>query len=761
MKAFRWFLNVIVVWSMHLNATAQTIQGRVIDTDSCAVDGATVILQSVDSAFVEASITNSEGYFLFHNPQNNFRLIIQHLLYHTFEKTYADIHVGNIVLSPKDHTLKEIVVKGERPLVTVKGDRLAYDIPQLTADKLVTNAYEAIRKVPGILEQEGTLTLAGAGKIHLILNGHPSSMSYEQIVALLKSTPASRLEQIEIMYTTPPQYHVRGASINIRLKNYKKGEGGLQGEVSGNYVQQNEAGGGGGLSLAHMSPKLDVDFMYHVNNMYTRQGNELKTKHIVNEELYNINQYTDGDGRKTKHTWRLGSTYKFNENSSLSADYTASFTPENQSNLRATGNLFQSQNIYTDKVQMHNASLNYISGFGLNIGVDYTNYSNKEEQAFSTYSSTNDVADFISQSNQNINRLKIYTNQKHSLSSFWEINYGAFFAFVSNQNKQKYNQSELENRNTDSKIYEYTYNIYSGFKYRFSQNLDVSTSIALEYYKMMDYKKWAVYPMIQGNYIISPSHILQLSFSSDKTYPDYWVLGGATTFLNNYQLSVGNTALKPYTNYSGNLTYILKRKYIFRLSYSYKPDYFTQMVYLNPSQLQVIYNFQNWDYMSQFGLTSVLPFKLGEWWDSQLVLNLMLKHDKAESYFDAPFNNKKWIGVGMWDNTFTLSGKPNIKLELTAFGQTEAIQGSYIIRPLGGIDMAIRYTLPNGNAMLQLKANDIFNSKNPHTKVRNGNQWLDMTTKEYERALTLSFSYKFKGYKETKKQDMDISRFGF
>lgn len=75
-----------------------------------------------------------------------------------------------------------------------------------------------------------------------------------------------------------------------------------------------------------MSPKLDVDFMYHVNNMYTRQGNELKTKHIVNEELYNINQYTDGDGRKTKHTWRLGSTYKFNENSSLSADYTASFT---------------------------------------------------------------------------------------------------------------------------------------------------------------------------------------------------------------------------------------------------------------------------------------------------------------------------------------------------------------------------------------------------------------------------------------------------
>lgn len=53
--------------------------------------------------------------------------------------------------------------------------------------------------------------------------------------------------------------------------------------------------------------------------------------------------------------------------------------------------------------------------------------------------------------------------------------------------------------------------------------------------------------------------------------------------------------------------------------------------------------------------------------------------------------------------------------------------------------------------MLQLKADDIFDSKNPHTKVCNENQWLYMTTKEYERALILSFNYKFKGYKETKK----------
>ena len=44
------------------------------------------------------------------------------------------------------------------------------------------------------------------------------------------------------MYNTPPQYHVRGAAINVILKGYKPGEGGLQGEISGNYVQADKAG---------------------------------------------------------------------------------------------------------------------------------------------------------------------------------------------------------------------------------------------------------------------------------------------------------------------------------------------------------------------------------------------------------------------------------------------------------------------------------------------------------------------------------------
>lgn len=315
--------------------------------------------------------------------------------------------------------------------------------------------------------------------------------------------------------------------------------------------------------------------------------------------------------------------------------------------------------------------------------------------------------------------------------------------------------------NTKSRIDEYTYSVYTGFSKQLNEQWNLSTSVAGEYYQMMDYKRWAVYPTFSLNYMPSVSHIFQLEFSSDKTYPDYWTLSGTIGYLNGYQQSIGNAFLKPYADYSATLVYILKQKYIFQLSYSYQPDYFTQMVYLDTNELKSIYNFQNWDYSRNFTLTAVVPFKVGEWWDSNLMLTLLLKHDKASNYFDAPFDNQQWSGIGNWRNTFTISKQPNIKLEVSTFGQTKAIQGSYYIQPIGVIDAALRYTFARNKAMIQVKGNDLFNGYNHlNTKVRNGLQHLNMNVANYRRNLTVSFSYKFGGFKKKESKGIDTSRFG-
>ena len=759
----KYFLTGILLAAGFLSetVTAQTVSGKVTDPAQHPVDGATVVLQMPDSTFIDAAITDSTGVFTLNHQPERYRLVFQHILYDTVEKEGTGSNAGVTVMKEKDYALGEVVVKGERPLVKVESGRLTYDMPQLTANKLVTNAYEAVRQLPGIIEQNDVLTLAGAGSLSLILNGKPSSMSYEQLAALLKSMPASRVERAEVMYSAPPQYHVRGAAVNIVLKGYKPGEGGLQGEVNANYIQTDEAGANGGLTLAFTSPKLDVEFMYSIDDRYSRQSMEFAALHTVDGEVHDIRLYTDGAGRSVSHTLRTGGTYKFDGENLLSLSYTTDFTPDDTNLLQAGGNVSNSTNDQQSKNQMHNVALSYASGFGLKAGADYTCYSDKSTQDFADTDGNGEKTAFVSDSEQRIDRWKLYADQSHALPEDWTLNYGISFTYVNDRNTQYYNLPEMSQENTNSRIDEYTYNIYAGFDKSFSPQWSFSASAALEYYRMTDYKKWAVYPTMQLSYVHSPSHILQLSFSSDKTYPDYWTLSGSRGYLNGYQESVGNVSLKPYADYNTALAYILKSKYIFQISYDYQPDYFMQMVYLDSRRLKSVFNYQNWDYQSQLVFTAVIPLKAGGWWDSQLSLNAQLVHAKASRYYDAPFDKKQWTGIGSWTNTFTLCKQPNIKMEISAFGQTKAIQGSYEIQPVGIVDAALRYTFAGDKAIVQIEGEDLFNGNNQlRTRVRNGAQHLNMDVANHRRGLTVSFSYKFGGYKKKETKEVDTSRFG-
>lgn len=751
---------MLLLGTMLGTATAQTITGKVTDPSNQPIDGATVVLQTLDSVFVEATITNTDGTFLLNHQPTRYRLLFQHLLYETLKKEGSGRDAGTFVLQPKDYALQEVVVEGERPLVTVEGSRLSYDMPQLISQRLVTNAYEALKQLPGVIEQNDVLTLAGAGGVSLLLNGRPSSMTYEQLITLLKGMPASRVEKAEVMYSAPPQYHVRGAAINLVLKGYKPGEGGLQGEIHGEYKQQKEADGNGGVTLAYTSPKVDLDFMYNLQSSYTRGYIDFLAHHTVKGQVYDVNQVTDNQGRSLTHTLRAGGTYKFDADNSLELSYTTQFSPNSQHHSHSSGSISESFNDSRTHHQMHNAALNYTSGFGFRAGADYTNFTSTDTQNFFDRSPEEVETRFVSRSDQHIDRWKIYADQSHSLPHDWTLNYGTSFSYVHNRNIQDYDLPEMQGQNLYNRLREYTYNVYAGFDKPFNSQWTLSASAALEYYQMQNYRKWAVYPTLQLNYMPSTFHILQLSFSSDKTYPDYWTLSGATSYLNGYNESVGNPFLRPYTEYDADLTYILKSKYIFQVSYSYTPDYFMQTVYLDSNRLKAIYNWQNWDYSQELAFTAILPFKVGNWWDSRLTLQASLKHDKASTYYDAPFNQQQWVGVGHWTHTFQLCRQPNLKMEVTAFGQTKSIQGSYYIQPVAFVDAALRYTFAKDRAMLQLKGSDIFNTMNPKTRVRNEAQYLDMNTKSYLQSITLSFSYRFGGYKKKEVKKVDTSRFG-
>ena len=132
--------------------------------------------------------------------------------------------------------LPEVLVKGERPVVKAERGKLIYDLPRMVERLPVNNAYEAVKELPGIVEQDGNLTLGGRG-ITVVINGKVSTLDKEDLRTVLENTPVSRLEKAEIMYAAPARYRIRGAMVNVILKSNIGQKPALSGEVAAMYEQ--------------------------------------------------------------------------------------------------------------------------------------------------------------------------------------------------------------------------------------------------------------------------------------------------------------------------------------------------------------------------------------------------------------------------------------------------------------------------------------------------------------------------------------------
>lgn len=75
-----------------------------------------------------------------------------------------------------------------------------------------------------------------------------------------------------------------------------------------------------------------------------------------------------------------------------------------------------------------------------------------------------------------------------------------------------------------------------------------------------------LYPTLNANYRAKDGHMFQLSFSSNRSYPDYWSTQPTVQYVDSYTEVHGNPVLKPSSDYLAVLAYILKSKYVLLFS---------------------------------------------------------------------------------------------------------------------------------------------------------------------------------------------------
>ncbi len=444
MKRILYYSLVLLASGNGMLQAQNWIHGKVVDKGEQPVDGVAVVLQTLDSTYIDAVVTDSLGTFMLNKEAGrNYRLLFQHLLYEPVCKEISTADAGTIRLTEKDYELEGVVVKAERPQVKVENGALKYDVPQLMKDKAVSNAFEVVKQIPGVIGNDDAVQLLGAGSPSIVINGQLTTMSVDQLVGLLKTIPASRVSNVEIMYNAPAKYNIKGAMINVVLDKETTGNNSLQGEVGADYLQRHYAEGKAHGNLLYSTSRLNVDFLVNGSKGRNYMGEEILARHTLKDQITEINQSGHGIRHGMDGTMRLGVDYTFKNDDKLSAAY---YLTAGKSDIeRVAATTFQvlrsgqpaeerfSRTYIEGNSALHNVRIQYDGHSGLMAGADFTRYRSPGFQTFIDQSHEETVTDMQNNSKQNISQGALFINHSHIFETGWALNYGVHGGFTSSK----------------------------------------------------------------------------------------------------------------------------------------------------------------------------------------------------------------------------------------------------------------------------------------------------------------------------------------
>lgn len=109
-------ISIILTIIVALATIAGTITGRVLDENQVPMPYANVVLMNrVDSAFVQGTVTGEDGIFSLTTDCDDCLLKISSVGYVTRWVETNGASAGDIVMQPDAALLGEVVVEGERP----------------------------------------------------------------------------------------------------------------------------------------------------------------------------------------------------------------------------------------------------------------------------------------------------------------------------------------------------------------------------------------------------------------------------------------------------------------------------------------------------------------------------------------------------------------------------------------------------------------------------------------------------------------------
>ena len=568
------------------------IIGKVVNDKAEAVAFANILLfKAVDSSFVKGQIAQDDGTYTFDNVAagtywldiNRVGLDKKRTAIFTLTPSVGRKEMPVTTLGEAAQ-LKEIEVVTKRPFLEQQIDRTIVNV----ANSIIgsgSTALEVLSKAPGITVdyQAELIQLRGKEGVIIQIDGKPSYLSGQDVLAMLRSMPSDNIEKIEIITNPSVKYDASGNSGIINIVFKKDNSLGTKGSFSiavGSGVHDRERSS---LQVSHRTKK----WLLFGNYSFNRAGNffdfDLYREQPDGSLRNYISQQTHLPMRDLGHTTKLGANYDINKNTSIGAMWTGFWNKQTQDGFASlSARRGETMPIYlqvethrtqTQKPNNQIVNLNFQHKFTENKGqlsadLDVVLFKRLFNNVLDTKvliltnGSTPPVAGLSNTSEINIGVTTFKTDYSTALSKTWNMETGAKYASVNSDNDVKTSSGEIGTLVLDSTLsshFTYKEQVYAAYNSVVGkvQDMEIKLGLRTEYtiaesnsttYKQPKISRyWNWFPSLFVSKPITDKQSLIFSYSHRIDRPNYQDLNPARGYVDLYGYSEGNIDLNRNT----------------------------------------------------------------------------------------------------------------------------------------------------------------------------------------------------------------------
>ncbi len=787
---FLFIFLALATVSFAQNKQSFTISGSVKDTLSKKpIDGVTTaIVRAKDSSLAKITSTDKEGNFFFENlSRGTYRILSTALGY---KKNYSrlliieetDINFGTLFLNTEVTSLKEVVVVSKKPFIERKIDKTVINV-----DASILNAggtaMEILEAAPGVsLDREGNISLKGKAGVIIMIDGKPAYLSGQQLTDLLKRTPASGLDQVEIMTNPSAKYDAAGNSGIINIKTKKNKVKGFNGNTSTSYVQNIAVSNNNSINMNYRNGKFNLFGNYSFYD-WTEYRDLLVLRKFKNISYNEIETILDQQSSLKKHTIshnaKLGIDFYTGKNTTLGMVFTGDFADYNSTDNNNT--LLQNKFAYTDssltarsrvKGNFRNSSINLnfkhrfdSIGNELTADIDYVAFNQQETQLLDNAYFNSDMSRRKTPTSlqgrlpADVSIYSVKIDFSHPLNHGAKLETGLKSSYVKTDNTALYDNLEngmwvpdygktnhfLYDENINAAYINYNkqinkWGIQLGLRAENTQATGHQLGNQVNPDSSFKRNYTGFFPTVFLSYNADENNTLSANIGRRIGRPDYQLLNPFYYFLDDYTYRAGNTQLKPqYTN-TFEFSHTYKGFLNTTLNYSKTSDLSVEIFKQNTNERKLIITQGNIATREDIGISISASIPVGKCWNSNIYTNLV-NNKFTGTVNGSSLNISGTAFLSNISNQFKF--KNGWSAELNGWYRSKEIKGQIISDPIWSVSTGVQKEILKKKGTLKLGIRDIFNSQKFSGIVKNDGIDTKIVNNNFQRTGTLTFTYRF------------------